>query len=162
MSLIIAANGGRGGATCDLRRMFLDETGVATNVVRRYGWAPRGERLVDDAPRRTASAQRSGPMSNSFWCLLLSPNDFAVADNVAAHKVAGASGLRLAPHSPDLNPIEQVSAKLKALRRKATRDSARRRCAPRQGGFPGAAYGRRHGTGATPPPPEGPKHGGPG
>ena len=57
-----------------------------------------------------------------------------VLDNLAAHKVdgvrqaiaaAGASILYLPPYSPDLNPIEQLFAKLKALLRKAaarTRD----------------------------------------
>ena len=47
-------------------------------------------------------------------------------DNLSAHKVAGvaeaiktagASVLYLPPYSPDLNPIEQVFAKLKALLR---------------------------------------------
>ncbi|MCO6417496.1 transposase [Siccirubricoccus sp. KC 17139] len=28
----------------------LDETRASTNMVRRYGWGPRGERLVDAAP----------------------------------------------------------------------------------------------------------------
>lgn len=58
----------------------------------------------------------------------LSPGDVVVLDNLAAHKVAGvrekiqaagASLLYLPPYSPDLNPIEQVFAKLKALLRKA-------------------------------------------
>ena len=49
-------------------------------------------------------------------------------DNLAAHKVSGireaiaatgASILYLPPYSPDLNPIEQVFAKLKAHLRKA-------------------------------------------
>ena len=49
-------------------------------------------------------------------------------DNLAAHKVAGvreaiaavgASILYLPPYSPDLNPIEQMFAKLKALLRRA-------------------------------------------
>ena len=49
--------------------------------------------------------------------------------NLAAHKVAGiraaiaavgASVLYLPPYSPDLNPIEQTFAKLKALLRKAS------------------------------------------
>ena len=49
-------------------------------------------------------------------------------DNLSAHKVAGiedairatgASLLYLPPYSPDLNPIEQVFAKLKALLRGA-------------------------------------------
>jgi transposase len=51
-----------------------------------------------------------------------------VLDNLAAHKVdgvrqaiaaTGASILYLPPYSPDLNPIEQLFAKLKALLRKA-------------------------------------------
>jgi transposase len=54
--------------------------------------------------------------------------DVVVMDNLAAHKVAGieeainavgASVLYLPPYSPDLNPIEQFIAKLKALLRKA-------------------------------------------
>jgi transposase len=58
----------------------------------------------------------------------LSPGDVVVLDNLAAHKVAGveeairavgASLLYLLPYSPDLNPIEQLFAKLKALLRKA-------------------------------------------
>jgi len=65
----------------------------------------------------------------------LKPGDVVVMDNLAAHKVvgvreavkaAGASILYLPPYSPDLNPIEQVFAKLKALLRKAaarTRDA---------------------------------------
>jgi hypothetical protein len=32
------------------RFVFLDETAAATNMVRRYGWGPRRERLVDAAP----------------------------------------------------------------------------------------------------------------
>jgi hypothetical protein len=32
------------------RFVFLDETGASTNMVRRYGWGPRDERLVDAAP----------------------------------------------------------------------------------------------------------------
>ena len=61
----------------------------------------------------------------------LAPGDVVVMDNLAAHKVAGvreaigaagASLLYLPPYSPDLNPIEQFFAKLKALlRRAATR-----------------------------------------
>jgi hypothetical protein len=30
--------------------VFIDETGVTTNMVRRYGWGPKGDRLVDAAP----------------------------------------------------------------------------------------------------------------
>ena len=63
-----------------------------------------------------------------FLAPALSPGDVVVMDNLAAHKVAGvadaiaaagASILYLPPYSPDLNPIEQMFAKLKALLRKA-------------------------------------------
>ena len=62
----------------------------------------------------------------------LSPGDIVVMDNLPAHKLAavreiieaaGASLLYLPPYSPDLNPIEQVFAKLKALLRKAAKRS---------------------------------------
>ena len=58
----------------------------------------------------------------------LQPGDVVVLDNLPAHKAGGvetairsvgASLLYLPPYSPDLNPIEQVFAKLKALLRKA-------------------------------------------
>ena len=58
----------------------------------------------------------------------LRPGDIVVMDNLPAHKVAGvrqaihAKGafvLYLPAYSPDLNPIEQAFAKLKALLRKA-------------------------------------------
>jgi transposase len=63
-----------------------------------------------------------------FLALTLTKGDVVVRDNLAAHKVAGvreairatgASPLCLTPYSPDLNPIEQAFAKLKALLRKA-------------------------------------------
>lgn len=58
----------------------------------------------------------------------LQPGDIVVMDNLGSHKGSGirkairAVGGRLfflPPYSPDLNPIEQVFAKLKALLRKA-------------------------------------------
>ena len=58
----------------------------------------------------------------------LKPGDIVICDNLPAHKVAdvqeliearGATLKYLPPYSPDLNPIEQVFAKLKALLRKA-------------------------------------------
>ena len=68
------------------------------------------------------------------WCEqmlapVLRPGHLVIMDNLAAHKVAGvrqaieACGARLLylpPYSPDLNPIEQVFAKLKHLMRKAS------------------------------------------
>ena len=63
-----------------------------------------------------------------FLAPALRPGDVVVMDNLPAHKVAGvetairavgASVLYLPPYSPDLNPIEQVFAKLKTMLRKA-------------------------------------------
>ena len=134
------------------RFVFLDETGASTNMVRRYGWGPRSERLVDTAPQghwRTttfvaglretgiiAPLVLDGPMTGAVFRTYvekvltptLQPGDVVVLDNLPAHKVKGvreavrargASLLYLPPYSPDLNPIEQAFAKLKALLRKA-------------------------------------------
>jgi transposase len=63
-----------------------------------------------------------------FLCPTLSPGDLVIVDNLSSHKVAGvqqaitaagATLLYLPPYSPDLNPIEKLFAKLKALLRKA-------------------------------------------
>ena len=63
-----------------------------------------------------------------IWAPTLTPGDVVIMDKLASHKVAGvrhaieacgASLLYLPPYSPDLNPIEQSFAKLKALIRKA-------------------------------------------
>ena len=58
----------------------------------------------------------------------LRPGDIVVMDNLSSHKgprarqlveAAGATLLFLPPHSPDLNPIENAFARLKAMLRKA-------------------------------------------
>jgi transposase len=63
-----------------------------------------------------------------FLVPTLSPGDVVIMDNLSSHKRpairkairgAGARLLFLPPYSPDLNPIEQVFAKLKHLMRKA-------------------------------------------
>lgn len=65
-----------------------------------------------------------------FLAPTLTAGDTVIMDNLASHKVAGirqaieASGAEiryLPPYSPDLNPIEQVFAKLKAHLRKAAK-----------------------------------------
>lgn len=139
--------------------VFLDETGASTNMVRTYGRAMGGARLVSATPHchwRTttfvAGLRTAGlvaplaldrPMTGELFrayaeqvlAPTLRPGDVVVMDNLSAHKVAGvraaieavgASVLYLPPYSPDLNPIEQVFAKLKAILRKAaarTRDA---------------------------------------
>lgn len=63
-----------------------------------------------------------------FLVPTLEPDDIVVMDNLGSHKAAavraairtaGARLFFLPPYSPDLNPIEQVFAKLKAFLRKA-------------------------------------------
>ena len=60
----------------------------------------------------------------------LRPGDVVILDNLGSHKgkmarklirAAGAHLIFLPPYSPDLNPIEQLFAKLKTLLRKAAR-----------------------------------------
>ena len=86
--------------------------------------------------RLTAPCVFDGPMNAECFrayveqCLAptLRPGDVVVLDNLSSHKVPGirqaieATGARvryLPPYSPDLNPIEQFFAKLKAALRNA-------------------------------------------
>ena len=134
------------------RLVFLAETWATTNMARRYGRAPRGQRALDAVPHgrwRTATvvaALRSDGITvplvlegaingraflayvEQFLAPALRPGDVLVMDNLSSHKVAGvreavepagATLRHLPPYSPDLNPIEQVFAKLKALLRDA-------------------------------------------
>ena len=64
----------------------------------------------------------------TFLCPTLTQGDIVIADNLPSHKVAGiraaieavGASLRYLPaYSPDLNPIEKLFAKLKALLKKA-------------------------------------------
>jgi transposase len=138
--------------------VFVDETGAATNMTRRYGRGPRGRRVDGPVPHGhwkattfvgaltsrgfVAPYVTDGAMNGVIFrawieqmlAPALRPGDIVVMDNLAAHKVAGvreaieAKGAELRylpPYSPDLNPIEQAFAKLKALLRNAaerTRD----------------------------------------
>ena len=119
-------------------------------MVRLYGWAPVGHRLVDAVPHGhwktstfIAGLRQDGLVApcvfngaingESFLAYVeqvlvptLTSGDIVVMDNLGSHKVAGvrtaieaadARLLYLPPYSPDLNPIEQAFAKLKALLR---------------------------------------------
>jgi transposase len=95
----------------DVRQyVFLDECGVTTDLLRRYGRSPRGYRLRDHAPcghwetstviaalrldAVTAPAVFDGPIDNaSFRAYVdqvlvptLRPGDVVVLDNLAVHK----------------------------------------------------------------------------
>ena len=84
----------------------------------------------------TAPMVLDGPMTGAWFQAYveqilvptLAPGDIVVLDNLAAHKnlaakaaveAAGATLVFLPPYSPDLNPIENAFAKLKAMLRKA-------------------------------------------
>ena len=134
------------------RLRFIDETWATTNMTRRYGRAPAGQRLVEAVPHGhwktttfvaalgadglTAPMVVDGAMTGDLFVAYvervlvptLRAGDIVVMDNLSSHKraqvrqaIEGAGGtlLYLPPYSPDLNPIEQAFAKLKALLRKA-------------------------------------------
>lgn len=95
------------------RLVFLDETGVATNMTRLYGRAPKGERALCHAPRghwhtnTFIAALRhdgveapwllDGPMNGESFLQYITaalaptlrPGDIVIADNLGSHKVAG-------------------------------------------------------------------------
>lgn len=132
--------------------VFLDECGVTTDLLRRYGRSPRGTRLHDYTPcghwqthtviaglrlgGLTAPAVFDGPIDNPTFLAYvdqvlvptLRPGEVVVLDNLIIHKQpevraaierVGATVRYLPPSSPDLNPIEQAFAKLKAFLRAA-------------------------------------------
>jgi transposase len=86
--------------------------------------------------RLTAPCVIDGPINGAIFRAYveqvlvptLKPGDLVVMDNLGSHKsqgvrkairAAGAKLFFLPPYSPDLNPIEQVFAKMKTLLRKA-------------------------------------------
>jgi DDE superfamily endonuclease len=92
--------------------VFLDETCASTNMVRRYGWEPRSERLADAAlhghwrppPSSSVSAAQASSRPScwtgrwlarpfhayveQFFASALKASDVVVMDNLAAHKAA--------------------------------------------------------------------------
>jgi transposase len=92
------------------RLIFLDETGAATNMVRRYGRSPRGERVTGYAPNGhwktttfiagltsqglIAPLVVDAPMNRAiftqyvrqFLTRELKPGDIVILDNLSSHK----------------------------------------------------------------------------
>ena len=128
--------------------VFLDESGVNTNLTRLYGRALSSQRAVDHAPLNTPqtttvlssirlngekafTTYQGGTTGERFVQYLketllptLKPGDIVVMDNMRSHHVKavrevleekGMKVLYLPPYSPDLNPIEKMWSKMKAL-----------------------------------------------
>lgn len=97
--------------------MFLDESGVTTEMTRRYGWAPRPQRVSEAVPAghwRTltvlaaltldgmlASMTIESPTDGDVFLAFLEqvlmpklePGHIVILDNLSAHKVEGVRGL---------------------------------------------------------------------
>lgn len=108
--------------------IFLDESGVTTEMTRRYGRAPGGERVGEGTPAghwrtltmlgavrwsgwvatMTIEAATDGEIILAYLqqllCPQLQPGDVVVMDNLAAHKVSGVRDL-----------IENTGAQLRYL-----------------------------------------------
>lgn len=130
--------------------VFLDESGVNTDMTRLYGRAPSSQRAVDHAPLNTPrtttilssirlngekafTTYMGGTSGERFVNYLketllptLRTGDIVVMDNMRSHHVKavreileekGMKVLYLPPYSPDLNPIEKMWSKVKALLR---------------------------------------------
>ena len=130
--------------------VFLDESGVNTDMTRRYGRAHSSERCVDHTPLNTPqtttvlssirfngekafTTYQGGTTGERFVAYLkdtllptLHPGDIVVMDNMRSHHVKavgelleanGMIPLYLPPYSPDLNPIEKMWSKVKAILR---------------------------------------------
>ena len=119
------------------RLVFIDETWAKTNMTRTHGrWRTLTFLAALRSDRIDAPCVIDGPINGeSFLAYVeqvlvpaLKPGDIVIIDNLGSHKgnavrrairAAGAKLFFLPPYSPDLNPIEQVFAKLKTLLRKA-------------------------------------------
>ena len=131
--------------------VFLDESGVNTDLTRLYGRALSSQRAVDHAPLNTPrtttvlssirldgekafTTYQGGTTGERFVQYLeetllptLRPGDIVVMDNMrsqhvkAVREILEAQGMKvlyLPPYSPDLNPIEKMWPKMKAILRK--------------------------------------------
>ena len=133
------------------RLVFPDESGVNTDLDRRYAKGIGGERSVDKTPLNTpanttifSSVRRNGETACTVYSggttrekflddlrntliPMLHERDTVVMDHMRTHHVkesqtlllgAGMKLLYLPAYSPDLNPIEHMRSKIKAVLRK--------------------------------------------
>ncbi len=131
--------------------VFLDESGININLVRRYGRSVGKTRVVDSAPfskpknitvlsairldgQFALTEYEGGTTKERFLDYIentllpeIHEGDYVVMDNLRTHhckkveeliRSVGAIPLYLPPYSPDLNPIEKMWSKMKAILRK--------------------------------------------
>lgn len=130
------------------RFKFLDASGVNLAMTRRYGRAPKGERVIGAVPQHdganvtmlaalgsqgVAAVRTSDGATDAEVCRVSvepvrRPGDIVIMDNLRAHKAAGireaieqtgAQLQYLPPDSPDRSPIERCWSKLKTALRTA-------------------------------------------
>jgi transposase len=134
---------------------FLDESGVATDLIRRYGRSRRGDRVHDHTPHHhwqtstfvaafrvdglTAPGLLDGPMDGDAFLAYLDqvlaptrrPGDLVVMDNLSAHHVDGgrarieSTGAQLWYLPPDSPDLNPIELSFAKL--KALLRTARRR-----------------------------------
>lgn len=110
------------------RFVFLDETGLNTKMIRRYGWGPKSERVISEVPfghwktstllagltsrGLIAPLVIDGPMNGSIFLAYvqqqltaeLRRGDIVVLDNLSSHKRSGV-----------VEAIESVGAEIRYL-----------------------------------------------
>nr|WP_246754472.1 IS630 family transposase [Bradyrhizobium diazoefficiens] len=128
------------------RLVFIDETWTRTDMAPLRGWAPRGRRLqakvqtmiflaalrhdridapgfierpIDGVSFRTYVEKVLLPILRPAICRLGQPRQPQEQSSSSAHPFGRRQAFFLPKYSPDLDPIEQVFAKLKHLLRKA-------------------------------------------
>lgn len=118
--------------------MFLDETGLNTQMVRRHGRAPTGTRCLDRVPhghwqtatflaalrhdRLSAPLLIDGPLDGELFLAYvrqhlgptLQPGDLVILDNLSSHKVAGVRAA-LAAHGAELLYLPAYSPDLNPI-----------------------------------------------
>lgn len=131
--------------------VFLDESGINTNMTRLYGRSLSNERAVDNAPLNIpttttmlssirlngemvyttysggTTAERFRDYLENLLLPTLDEHSVVIMDNMRSHHAMiirqllddkGINYVYLPPYSPDLNPIEKLWSKLKAILRK--------------------------------------------
>ena len=133
-------------------QVYLDESGINTNLTRHYAHAVHGKRAIDATPINTpagttvlssihlngnlvyttyqggTTAQRFHKYMEKQLIPSLEKDDVVIMDNMRSHHAkmvtellenAGISYMYFPPYSPDLNPVEKMWSKMKAILRKS-------------------------------------------